>query len=125
MEIVITHARGAAPVTVFHVRGDINSTTYAELQARAQQAVERGAECIVLDLAEVPYVSSAGLRVINYLFHAMRTDAVEDSDAAMTYYYDHRAEIDRSLEDDEAFAEAFRRNNPSLLQTKLKALGHA
>jgi len=43
--------------------------------------------------------------------------------AAMAYYYDHRAEIDRSIEEDQAFAEAFRRNNPSLLHEKLKALG--
>lgn len=42
--------------------------------------------------------------------------------AAMAYYYDHRVEIDHSIEEDEAFAEAFRRNNPSLLQEKLKAL---
>jgi uncharacterized protein (DUF433 family) len=43
--------------------------------------------------------------------------------AAMAYYYDHRMDIDRSLEDDRAFAEAFRRNNISPLQAKLKALG--
>ncbi len=42
--------------------------------------------------------------------------------AAMVYYYDHRREIDKSIEDDLAFAEAFRRNNPSLLREKLKAL---
>lgn len=42
--------------------------------------------------------------------------------AAIAYYYDHHDEIDRSIEDDEAFAEAFRRNNPSLLQEKLGAL---
>jgi uncharacterized protein (DUF433 family) len=42
--------------------------------------------------------------------------------AAMAYYYDHRAEIDQRIEADVAFAEAFRRNNPSPLQEKLKAL---
>jgi len=42
--------------------------------------------------------------------------------AAMAYYYDHRSEIDGSIEADEAFAEAFRRNNPSLLQARLRAL---
>lgn len=42
---------------------------------------------------------------------------------AMAYYYDHRAEIDQNIEDDQAFAEAFRRNNPSPLQEKLKRLG--
>lgn len=33
----------------------------------------------------------------------------------MAYYYDHRAEIDQRTEADEAFAEAFRRENPSLI----------
>jgi len=42
--------------------------------------------------------------------------------AAMAYYYDHRAEIEKSIDDDFTFAEAFRRNNPSLLREKLKAL---
>jgi uncharacterized protein (DUF433 family) len=42
--------------------------------------------------------------------------------AAMAYYYDHQTEIERNLEDDLAFAEAFRRNNPSPLQEKLKGL---
>ena len=46
-----------------------------------------------------------------------------DVHAAMTYYYDHRSEIDQSLSDDAAFAEAFERNNPSPLRAKLKALG--
>ena len=42
--------------------------------------------------------------------------------AAMAYYYDHRSEIDGSIEAGEAFAEAFRRDNLSLLQVKLGAL---
>ncbi len=42
--------------------------------------------------------------------------------AAMAYYYDHRAEVDDSIEQDQAFAEAFRRNNPSPLWEKLHAL---
>jgi hypothetical protein len=41
--------------------------------------------------------------------------------AAMAYYYDHRDEIDRSMESDRAYAEAFRRNNPLLLREKKDA----
>ncbi len=44
--------------------------------------------------------------------------------SAMAVYYDHRTEIDSSIEADEAYAEAFRRNNISPLQAKLKALGN-
>jgi uncharacterized protein (DUF433 family) len=42
--------------------------------------------------------------------------------AAMAYYYDHRPEIDRSIAEDEAFAEAFARKNVSPLREKLRAL---
>ena len=42
--------------------------------------------------------------------------------SAMAYYYDHRGEVDRRIEEDQAFFEAFRRENPSPLQAKLRAL---
>ena len=49
--------------------------------------------------------------------------SLADAHAAMTYYYDHRSEIDQSIAGDTSFAEAFRLSNPSLLEAKLKALG--
>lgn len=42
--------------------------------------------------------------------------------AAIAFYYDHKALIDQQIQDDEAFVEAFMRNNPSRLQEKLKGL---
>jgi uncharacterized protein (DUF433 family) len=44
--------------------------------------------------------------------------------AAMAYYYDHKDEIDQSLDQEDALAEAFRNNNPSRLRAKLEALSH-
>lgn len=42
--------------------------------------------------------------------------------AAIAFYYDHKADIERQIQEDEALVEAFRRNNPSKLRQKLKAL---
>jgi uncharacterized protein (DUF433 family) len=42
--------------------------------------------------------------------------------AAMAYYYDHRDQIERSIAEDRAYAEAFQRDNPSLLRDKLRSL---
>lgn len=42
--------------------------------------------------------------------------------AALAYYFDHQAEIDRSIKADEAFVAALRQQTPSHLQSKLKAL---
>ena len=41
--------------------------------------------------------------------------------AALAYYFDHRLEIDRSIEEDDAFAEALRRQTHSALQDRLNA----
>ena len=44
--------------------------------------------------------------------------------AALAYYHDHCAEVEQTIEQDAAFAEAFLRNNPTPLQEKLLALTH-
>lgn len=40
----------------------------------------------------------------------------------MAYYYDHREEIEHRITEGEAYAEDFRRNNPSPLEEKLGAI---
>ena len=40
--------------------------------------------------------------------------------AALAYYFDHRSEIDQSIEEGEAFAEALRQRTPSKLRLKLQ-----
>jgi uncharacterized protein (DUF433 family) len=42
--------------------------------------------------------------------------------AAMAYYYDHQAEIDQAMQDEDATLHAIRQATPSLLQTKLRTL---
>ena len=45
--------------------------------------------------------------------------------AALTYYFDHRAEIDREIREGEVFAETLRTRTPSKLKRKLEEhLGH-
>ena len=40
--------------------------------------------------------------------------------AALAYYFDHRAEIDRTIEEGQAFAETLRQRTPSKLLRKLQ-----
>ncbi len=42
--------------------------------------------------------------------------------AALAYYFDHRAEIDRDIQESEAFIEALQQGTPSRLREKLQ--GH-
>jgi len=41
--------------------------------------------------------------------------------AALAYYYDHRSEIDRDIEESRAFVKALRESAPSKLKQKLHA----
>ena len=47
---------------------------------------------------------------------------VTDVYAALAYYFDHREEIDRSLEASKAFVAELRERNSSFLERKLKAI---
>jgi len=83
MEISAVQQAGRVPVTVFHIKGDIDSTTYLQAQAQIEQAVHAGARDMVLDLTEVGYLSSAGIRLLSHLFTLLRGDLPQEGDAAM------------------------------------------
>ena len=83
MDIVISYEQGRVPVTIFRIKGEINVNAYEQLQAQAQEAFKAGMRKLLLDLSEVTYVSSAGLRALNYIFKLLRTDSPGESEAAM------------------------------------------
>lgn len=81
MEILVSQEQGRVPVTVFKVKGNIDSATYQQLAAQARQAFEGGMKNLLLDLSEAPYVSSAGIRALNDMILMLKTSA--ESDEAM------------------------------------------
>ncbi|MFM8369299.1 MAG: STAS domain-containing protein [Chloroflexota bacterium] len=48
-------------VTVLHLMGDVDSSNYTQVIIKAQELYDDGTRDLLLDLAKVPYVSSAGL----------------------------------------------------------------
>jgi len=83
MEISITREQGRVPVTVLHVKGDVNVASADQFRAQAQQAYDDGARDILIDLNQVSLVSSAGLRVLQDIFNMLRSESPQESDAAM------------------------------------------
>ena len=81
MELKLSQEQGRVPVTVIHPRG--NLTSEEELQGAARQAFDAGARNILLDLSEVPFMASAGLRALHEIYALLRTDAAEESDDAV------------------------------------------
>jgi anti-anti-sigma factor len=73
MEIKVSTENGRVPVTVLHVDGNIDSSTYEKFQVTAKKLIDEGARYILIDLSHAPFVSSAGLRALHVLFNELRT----------------------------------------------------
>jgi len=72
MEIKVSTENGRVPVTVLHVDGNIDASTSETFQAKAKELIDSGTRYILVDLAHVPFISSAGLRVLNDVFNELR-----------------------------------------------------
>ena len=83
MEIAVSHEKGRVPVTVFRVKGAVDVTTYEQLQQQAEAAVRAGTCDLLLDLTDVTFLSSAGLRAIHHVYNLLRCDAPEERDQAV------------------------------------------
>ncbi len=68
MEINVSTQNGRVPVTIMHIDGNLDSSSYNKFQTRAEELIKSGARYILVDLAHSPYVSSAGFRVLSKIF---------------------------------------------------------
>jgi len=83
MEIKVTEERGKVPISVMHVAGSIDSSTYEAFQSRADELMKAGTRHLLVDLEQVPLVTSAGLRALNNIFNRLRELAPDMSDDEM------------------------------------------
>jgi len=83
MEIMTTQEQGRVPVLVFHLKGELDAVVAQQLRQQGRDAITAGAQYLLLDLAEVPYIASAGLRAFQELFTVLRGDSGEHGDKAV------------------------------------------
>jgi anti-anti-sigma factor len=85
MQIAVSQHQGRVPVTIFTIKGDIDAQTYGTLQTQAEESLQGGARFFLLDLAEVSYISSYGIRALSQIAMWLRDDlAAKDKSPAET-----------------------------------------
>jgi len=98
MEFRITNENGRVPVTILHLSGDLDASNYKEFQKKADELIDGGARHILVDLTDVPFVSSAGFRVLHHMFNSLRSlhpdanltdEQVRQGISAGTYHSPH------------------------------------
>jgi anti-anti-sigma factor len=83
MKILVSEEEVRVPVTVFHIEGEIVAESYEQLQQQAEAAFEAGTRNLLLDLGDVAYVSSSGLRTIHHIFMLFSPTGAEGSSEAV------------------------------------------
>ena len=83
MDIKVSTQNGRVPVTVVHVDGKIDSSTYQAFQAKVEELIGGGARYFLIDLTHAPYISSAGLRALHSLFNHLRALSPDVTDEEM------------------------------------------
>jgi anti-anti-sigma factor len=73
MKITVSAENGRVPITVLHVAGNIDGSTYQEFQSTAQNLIDGGTRYILIDLSQAPFVSSAGLRALHTISTELRS----------------------------------------------------
>ena len=69
----VTTENGRVPVTVITITGNIDTSSFEGFLSKAEELIQGGARYILVDLSNAPYMSSAGLRVMNAMFNRLRS----------------------------------------------------
>jgi anti-anti-sigma factor len=77
MSILIGQEQGNVPVTVLKIEGDLDASTYKDLQDKASEVIEAGTSHILLDMGQVEYMGSAGFRAIHAIANMLNKEHEE------------------------------------------------
>lgn len=82
MNISFSKTEGHVLVTVMRIEGDIDAASYIEVINKAQEAYDTGVRDLLLDLTNVPYVSSAGLMSLHAVVNIFSGHAIQSKDGS-------------------------------------------
>ncbi len=74
----VTQVQGRVPVTVLHLQDRVNLGNVAEVEQAARQAYEQGARHLLIDLADAPSITSAGLRALLIIYRLFEGSEPKD-----------------------------------------------
>ena len=68
LNVTVSEIAEPVSVTILHLAGRINLSNTQTLERMAGEALDHGAQAMILDLTEVPSITSAGLRAIQAIY---------------------------------------------------------
>jgi anti-anti-sigma regulatory factor len=78
VNITVSSQQGVVPVTVVQPHGDLDASNYRELVDMVEGLIKDGAKDFLIDLSDVPFMSSAGLVALHSLVITLRGEKPVD-----------------------------------------------
>ncbi len=78
MEITVSTQQGSVPVTVVQPHGDVDASNFSQLISKIESLQKEGARDFILDLSDVPLMSSAGLVALHSIAIMLRGETPTD-----------------------------------------------
>jgi len=85
MDVTLTSYDGPPKVTIIRAAGIFDASATEDFMVPTRKAIESGTENILLDLCEVSFMSSIGIRVINAIYFELhpRESKQKDKEIAL------------------------------------------
>ncbi len=68
MEIIVEKKQARVPVTILRLTDRVNLGNTAQFEAKAREVFESGARDLLVDLTDVPSMTSAGFRTLQVIY---------------------------------------------------------
>jgi len=78
MEISVSKQQGRVPITVLQPHGNMDASSYTELIKKARELFDGGDKDFIVDLSDVPFMSSAGLVALHSIAVFLRGEKPVD-----------------------------------------------
>ena len=72
--VEISQKEGRIPVTFFQLQDRVNLGNFAELEQTAKDSYDNGVRDLVIDLSEIPSLTSIGVRALVVIHKLLSTD---------------------------------------------------
>jgi anti-anti-sigma regulatory factor len=93
MQINSSIIQGAVPITILCPFGALDASNYQELISKAHEAYDAGSRFMIVDLSEIPYMSSSGIVAL----HTIALLLLEDLPESRTAWDTRSPERDSNL----------------------------
>ena len=87
MDITVSQMQGRVPVSVLRPHGELDASNYLELIAKGQEVYNAGARDILLDMSDIPYMSSSGVMALQSIAAIVRGEEPPDPEGGWGAYH--------------------------------------